>query len=89
MGNVALTWGRPSHRSDGTPLGEVEVAAYRVELSADGGANFVPIGVTTAPDRAFTQTELEPGVYLFRVVAVDRHSPAIQGIPSTVSITVP
>ena len=89
MGNVALTWSRPTKRIDGTPLGEAEVAAYRVGLSADGGANFVQVGATTSPDRAFTQTELEPGLYVFRVVAVDTHSPAVVGVPGTVSITVP
>lgn len=86
--NVALKWTRPVKRADGTPIGSAEIAGYGIDLSADLGANFVPVGVTTSPDTAFTQTELESGAYLFRVVAIDTHNPAVRGLPQTVSITV-
>jgi hypothetical protein len=49
MKNVTISWVLPTTRQEGGPLPVDEIQHATIELSADGGANFSPIG-QFAPD---------------------------------------
>lgn len=67
--NVTITWDLPTARVEGGPLPVDEIARVQVEMSADGGANFVPlVDVTPAEPQQAYIPDLEVGSYEFRKI---------------------
>ena len=66
MTNVVVSFSYPTTKGNGAkPLALSEIASVSVELSADGGTTFGLIGTVVPPDTTFTQTDLEPGTWVF------------------------
>ena len=76
MATVRLNWTLPTKRTSGFPLSPDEIKHTVVEMSADGGANWVGIG--QFPNNVLTTdvTELEPGNWFFRGFVVDTNGKA-------------
>lgn len=70
--NVTGTWALPTTRQQGGPLPIEEIQRTLVEMSADGGANFVDL-VNVGPTDAqqFFIPDLEQGAYVFRFTVFD------------------
>jgi len=82
VANVKVTYQLPTTRKSGRPLDPADIRHVRIELSADGGANFAPVAQVVPPTLEYTQTELEPGAWVFRAVVVDtagRESDPVSG----------
>lgn len=71
MANVRVTWTLPTVRKSGKPLNPADVKHVEVQMSADDGANYAQIGLVPPATLELTQTELEPGRWLFRARCVD------------------
>lgn len=69
--NVTLQWALPTTRESGWPLAVSDIQHVVVEVSANGGQDWVLIGTFT-PDVLSTQiTDLDFGTWLFRGTVVD------------------
>jgi len=47
MKNILITWVLPTTRQQGGPLPITDIQDVKIELSADGGANFSSVGTFT------------------------------------------
>jgi hypothetical protein len=69
--NVTLVWALPTTRESGKPLAVSDIAHVAIEVSADGGGNWSPVG-TFGPERLSTSlTDLDFGIWSFRGTVVD------------------
>ena len=87
MPNVHVSWEVPETRESGLPLPTNEIDSVVIELSADGGNNFVEIQRFPPTVTSFTQTELEPGDWHFRGYVLDTAGRA--SAPVSASINIP
>ena len=71
MANVRLTYNLPVARVDGKALPLSEIKHVEVFISADGGANFGKLRDVLPPATEYVQTELEAGLWVFRLIVVD------------------
>lgn len=70
MATVRLTWSL-NGRQGGQALDPAQ-ARTRIEMSADGGQNFVQLTQVPGTDpQNWAVTELEPGTYQFRATVID------------------
>jgi hypothetical protein len=70
--NVTVTWKLPTSRQKGGPLPVDEIDHTLVELSADGGANFV--NLQQIPPTALQEVmvpDVEQGEWHFRITVID------------------
>lgn len=44
MKTIVISWILPTTRQQGGPLAVADIARVEIELSADGGVNFTPVG---------------------------------------------
>ena len=73
MARATVTWGLPTERVGGAPLERDEILHAEISMSADGGENFGDRAEIPADDpQIFVVDDLQPGIYTFRVVVVDR-----------------
>jgi hypothetical protein len=86
--SVVLTWELPLFREEGAPLPVSEIAHTDIELSLDGGANYVPLN-TVLPGDPQTQAggDLSYGTYWFRFVVED--IAGLRGLPLDFPVDVP
>lgn len=69
--NVTLVWALPTTRESGKPLAVADIRHVAVDVSADGGASWSPLGAFT-PDVLSTEiTDLDFGTWSFRGVVED------------------
>lgn len=69
--NVTLSWALPTTRESGKPLALTDIQHVAIEVSANAGQDWAPVGVFT-PDVLSTQvTDLDFGTWLFRGIVVD------------------
>jgi hypothetical protein len=82
--NVTLIWALPTTRTSNRPLAPADIQHVVVDVSADNGESWAPVGVFP-PDVLSTRvTDLDFGTWLFRGVVVP-----VRGLPSaplTVSV---
>lgn len=72
MARATLTWTLPTERVDGRPLDPSDIASTRIEMSADGGANFVEAAtVPPTEPQVFVVEDLSVGDYVFRATVFD------------------
>lgn len=71
MADVKVTFQYPSTRGSGKPFDAGTVKRVEIDLSADGGTSFTKIGDVNPGVFEFTQTELEPGLWVFRGRVID------------------
>jgi hypothetical protein len=69
MATLKVLWVLPVVRVSGKPLDPADIAGVDLELSADGGENFVSFGLKQGT--SFDFTELEPGTWVVRGTVVD------------------
>lgn len=69
--NVNLSWKDPTTRADGSPLAPEEIQHIAVLLAVGGETEFTLLNTVLPGVQAFTQTDLPPGTYQFKLVAVD------------------
>jgi hypothetical protein len=81
MKTVKLSWALPTTRVQGESLVPAELSHTEILLSADGGANFSVLANVPAPIVDLIQPNLEPGSYVFRLVAVDKSTPPKRSAP--------
>lgn len=86
MANVRVNWVLPTKRVGGKALAASAIAYTSVQM-AIGSLPFTEVAKVTAPAATFLQTELEPGTYKFRVVIVDKQTPAESSAPTDSSIS--
>ena len=71
---VTIFWSAPTANTDGSPLaGGDAIARYRVEwgtVNASEFGYFINSEVVNSPATSLTLTDLAPGDYAFRVVAI-------------------
>ena len=84
---VTISWSAPTANTDGSPLtGGNAIARYRVEWGTVNAGEFgyiIDSEIVNSPATRLTLTDLAPGDYAFRVVAI-----AVDGEESALSITV-
>ena len=84
---VTISWSAPTANTDGSPLtGGNAIARYRVEWGTVNAGEFGDIinsQIVNSPATRLTLTDLAPGDYAFRVVAI-----AVDGDESAPSNTV-
>lgn len=78
--NVRVNWVLPTTRVGGGALAVSDIGYTSVQM-AIGAAAFTEVAKVTAPAATFLQTELEAGTYKFRLVVVDKQSPAKSSVP--------
>lgn len=84
MRDVKVSWVLPTTRESGKPLAAADIDRMVLEMSADGGANW--IGVDEFPPAVLETTvvELEPGEWGFRGTVRDtrgrRSKPVVASI---------
>lgn len=71
MANVRVLWALPTTRESGKPLNPADIRHVRVEVSADGGANYAPVGDFPPTVLDTTVTDLDFGTWTFRGLVVD------------------
>lgn len=75
--NVTLIWELPTTRESGRPLAVEAIQHVVVDVSADDGASWVPIGTFTPDVLTAEVTDLDFGTWTFRGVVVP-----VKGLPS-------
>lgn len=81
--NVTLQWALPNTRESGKPLLASDIQNVLIDVSADGGATWAPIGAFP-PDVLSTQvTDLDFGTWLFRGIVVDTKGRPSQPLVAT------
>lgn len=75
--NVTLLWELPTTRTSGKPLAIDAIKEVAIDVSADAGATWVPIGVFPPSVLSTEVTDLDFGTWLFRGVVVP-----VKGLPS-------
>lgn len=66
MTDVRVIWVLPTTRESGKPLAAADIDRVILEMSADGGANYVGVDEFPASVLETTVVELEPGEWFFR-----------------------
>ncbi|MBP8181890.1 MAG: hypothetical protein KAZ88_12990 [Acidimicrobiia bacterium] len=66
MANVRVQWVLPTTRESGKPLAAADIAAVAIEISADGGANYSPVGEFGADVLETTVADVDFGEFFFR-----------------------
>jgi len=75
---VVLTWELPTTREEGGPLDPSEILNTAVELSLNGGVDYVPLSTIPPIDpQTLSGGDLQFGTYYFRFVVTD-----VAGLPS-------
>lgn len=69
--NVTLQWSLPNTRTSGRPLALANIQHVVVDVSADAGASWAPIGVFPPEVLSAQVTDLDFGTWTFRGVVVD------------------
>ena len=69
--NITLSWALPTTRESGKPLAVADIAHVAIELSANGGADWAPIGTFGAEVTSIPVTDLDFGIWTFRGTVVD------------------
>lgn len=73
MANVKLEWVLPTTKSpSGRPLAVSEIAGFEVALSIDDGASWSVTDVFTPGVLSTVFNDLEPGLWKFRGVTIDK-----------------
>lgn len=86
--DVTVSWDLPTTRTSGGPLNPSEIQFTRVELSADGGANYSTLGdIEPGVAQEVLVPELEFGAWFFRVSVFDTRN--AQGEAATIEAVVP
>lgn len=86
MANVKVTWALPVARESVRPLAPADIHHVRLEISADGGANYGVFWTFGASILEATVTDLEPGEWWFRGIVVDTASRQSQPVSSSITI---
>jgi hypothetical protein len=79
MANVRLTWGLPTVRGSGKPQDPALLSGVEIAVSSDGGQTFTVTDLFPPAVLTTDFTDLEPGEWFFRGVAIDtagRRGPA-------------
>lgn len=71
MATAKVVWGLPTVRSSGKPQDPALIAGVELAVSADGGATFTVTDVYPPAVLEAVFTDLEPGTWFFRGVAID------------------
>lgn len=72
MTTAIITWTLPATRESGLPLAVADIASVALALSADGGANFAPLGDVLSTDtQEFTVADLSVGDWQVQLVVLD------------------
>lgn len=66
MRDVKVSWVLPTTRESGKPLAAADIDRVILEMSADGGANYVGVDEFPSAVLETTVVELEPGEWFFR-----------------------
>lgn len=86
MSNVLVKWQLPTTRESGRPINPADIAHVDLQMSADGGDQYVSVG-TFGPDvLETTVTELEPGAWWFRGIVVDKAGKASSPRAASIAI---
>jgi hypothetical protein len=73
MANVRLEWALPTTKfPSGKPLPVDQIAGFEVAISADEGASWSVTDVFPVDVGATVFTDLEPGIWAFRGVTIDK-----------------
>ena len=75
--NVTVAWELPTSRTSNRPLAPSDIRHVVLDVSADGGSTFVPIGEFPPSVLSAAVTDLDFGTWLFRGVVVP-----VKGLPS-------
>jgi hypothetical protein len=70
--NVTLQWSLPSTRTSGKPLAVSEIKHVLVEISADSGGTWTPLGEFPPNVLSIPITDLDFGTWEFRGFVVDQ-----------------
>lgn len=68
---------------------QAPIAYVDIQFSADNGANFTSLKHAAPTETSFTQTELDPGDYIFRLIVIDTQTPAKSSSPVDAPFNVP
>ena len=71
MRDMTVTYDLPTTRKSGRSLAVSDISGVEISLSADNGENFAVLGTVAPPATSLTQTELEVGDYILRLVVID------------------
>lgn len=66
MANVRVQWALPTTRESGKPLNPADIEAVSIEISADGGANYAPVGDFAPNVLETTVADVDFGEFFFR-----------------------
>jgi len=86
--SIKNVWVDPTVLADGSPLPAGDLAFISVEMSADQGATFTPVAHVAPGVQSFTQTNLVPGTYQFRLIAIDTQTPPLSSTPVILTQTI-
>jgi hypothetical protein len=86
MPNVNVSWVLPTTRESGKALPVNQIKHVEIQISADGGQNFVKLDEYPPSVLSITQTDLEPGDWFFRGFVVDTEGRISQGLTSSIKI---
>jgi hypothetical protein len=88
--NVRLRWALPTQREDGSALLPADIAGVRIGVKVDGDPGaFADLGVAPASQLDLLVPDLEPGMWHFQAIVIDRQVPAKESAPVVTSIDVP
>lgn len=71
MANVRVQWVLPTTRESGKPLNPADIKHVVIEVSADGGANYAPVGEFAPNELETTIQDVDFGEWFFRGTVVD------------------
>lgn len=70
--SVVLSWELPTSREEGGPLAFSEIRDTQVELSLNGGVDYVPLDTVLPTDlQELSGGDLQYGTYYFKFVVTD------------------
>jgi hypothetical protein len=72
MSKVVVAWVLPTTRESGRPLAVDDIDRVEIEVSADMGANFSPLGSYPISILSTEMTEIDPGEWMFRGRVFDK-----------------
>lgn len=86
MKNVRIAWELPTTRESGLPLDVANIQHVEVFLSADLGANFVPLNIVAPPTLDLLVPDVDIGDWIFRLVVVDTDNRTSVAIDTPVNV---
>jgi hypothetical protein len=86
MQTVNVSWVLPTTRESGRPIDPAAIAFVRLEISADGGANYGTVGDFPPDVLATDVPDLEPGTWVFRGTVADTAGKASKPITASVTL---